>query len=101
MSDSRMSRALPVVATLALFAVFALVALDTSFGAPSGFPADASVTESIGYLMFGLEGSAIPGANFLAAFEIIDLVLVAALVGSVLLARREDDRADPLKGGEE
>jgi NADH-quinone oxidoreductase subunit J len=51
-----------------------------------------SVTESIGYAMFGLNEQLpadLQGESFLAVFEIIDLVLVAALVGAVMLARRE------------
>jgi hypothetical protein len=52
-----------------------------------------SITESIGYAMFGLTEhipSEYRSESFLAVFEIIDLVLVAALVGAVMLARRED-----------
>ncbi len=50
------------------------------------------VTDDLGYHLFGLGSSAeptVPGESFLVAFEIIDLVLVAALVGAVMLARRE------------
>ncbi|WP_435360755.1 hypothetical protein [Haloarchaeobius sp. DFWS5] len=56
--------------------------------------ASGGVTDDIGYHMFGLAGAAEPtvdGESFLVAFEIIDLVLVAALVGAVMLARREVD----------
>jgi NADH:ubiquinone oxidoreductase subunit 6 (subunit J) len=52
-----------------------------------------SVTETIGYAMFGLTEqlpAELKSESFLAVFEIIDLVLVAALVGAVTLARRED-----------
>ncbi|MFC6955101.1 hypothetical protein [Halorubellus litoreus] len=51
-----------------------------------------SITETIGYAMFGLSGQLpdeLKSESFLAVFEIIDLVLVAALVGAVTLARRE------------
>jgi NADH-quinone oxidoreductase subunit J len=94
-------RLLPGVAALALFALLALVSLGSSFAGAAGFPADASVTEGIGYTMIGLAGSAIPAENFLAAFFIIALVLDAALEGSVLLAQRGDERGDPLEGGEQ
>ncbi|ELK54440.1 NADH dehydrogenase-like complex subunit J2 [Haloferax sp. BAB-2207] len=40
--------------------------------------------------MFNLGFGSVDGESMLVAFEIIDLVLVAALAGAVLLARRED-----------
>jgi hypothetical protein len=52
-----------------------------------------SVTETIGYAMFGLSDqlpAELNSESFLAVFEIIDLVLVAALVGAIVLARREE-----------
>lgn len=56
-----------------------------------------SVTESLGYALFNLnhfqgEGhsrAGIASEGFLVAFEIIDVLLVAALVAAVMLARRE------------
>ena len=36
-----------------------------------------------------LPGASIPSEGFLAAFEIIDIALVAALVAAVMLARRD------------
>jgi hypothetical protein len=51
--------------------------------------AEATITKSIGYAMFNIEKPAVASEGFLVAFEIIDLVLVAALVGGVMLARRE------------
>lgn len=82
-------RFVPALAALGLFAVMAALIVTATFPQPAqGFPADASVVASIGAAMFGLDG-AIPGANFLLAFEVVDLVLVAALVGAVMLARRE------------
>ena len=74
---------------VALFAVLAWAVLSSTIGSPAGFPADASITASIGYAMFDLPGGNVPAEGFLAAFEIIDVVLVAALVGAVMLARRE------------
>jgi NADH-quinone oxidoreductase subunit J len=76
---------------VALFALLAIVFVRARFGPAQGFPEGASIVEAIGYAMFNLEGGAVPSAGFLAAFEIIDLVLVAALVGSVMLARRDDE----------
>lgn len=51
-----------------------------------------SITANIGYLMFAIESDqrSAPGETFLVAFEIIDLVLVGALVGAVVLARRDE-----------
>jgi hypothetical protein len=52
-----------------------------------------SVTETIGYAMFGLSEqlpAELQSESFLAVFEVIALVLVASLVGAVTLARRED-----------
>lgn len=90
------SHLVPGLAAVALFGVMAVVFLQTSFGEPAGFPQDASITASIGYAMFNLDISQasqtlVASESFLAAFEIIDIVLVAALVGTVMLARRESD----------
>jgi len=83
------------LAALALFAVMAAVLAGAPFGAPQGFPDGANLTASIGYAMFNVGVDQITGATlvasegFLVAFEIIDVVLVAALAGAILLARRE------------
>ncbi|PSP74362.1 hypothetical protein BRC86_06400 [Halobacteriales archaeon QS_3_64_16] len=84
------SHLLSGLVAVALFAVLATVFLTASFGAPQGF-GGAQVTPSIGYAMFDLSGGEIPSDSFLAAFEIIDLVLLAALAAAVMLARREAD----------
>jgi len=86
------------LAAVALFVVLAVVFLTASFPAPAGFPDGAAVTKSLGAAMFDIAPSAImdegeaaiPGEGFLVAFEIIDVLLVAALVGAVMLARREE-----------
>jgi NADH-quinone oxidoreductase subunit J len=79
------------LAAVALFVVMGYVFVTASLPAPSGFP-DGSITASIGYAMFGLvDQAAIESEGFLVAFEIIDVLLVAALVGGVMLARRESD----------
>ncbi|WP_251330773.1 proton-conducting membrane transporter [Haloplanus pelagicus] len=85
------SHLLPGLAAVALFVVIASVVLRASFGAPQGFASDASITASIGYAMFNLDMGSVPSEGFLVAFEIIDAVLVAALVAAVMLARRESD----------
>ena len=86
------------VAALALFVVLAYVSLTATFGAPSGF-GEGSITASIGYAMFDLVDQAAHDSEpFLVAFEIIDVVLVAALVAAVMLARRES-KGGPLGGG--
>lgn len=50
-----------------------------------------SITESLGYALFSLDNSrqGVPSEGFLLPFETIDVVLVAALVAAVMLARRE------------
>jgi len=90
-SDDR-GRKLPGVAALALFAVMSWVFVGAEFGeAAAGFAGDAGITASIGYAMFNIGAeNAVPSEGFLISFEIIDLVLVAALVGAVMLARRDD-----------
>jgi NADH-quinone oxidoreductase subunit J len=84
------SHLIPGLAAVALFVVLAAVFLTTSFGAAQGF-ADGSITANIGYAMFNIAQGGIPSEGFLVAFEIIDLVLIAAVAAAVMLARREDD----------
>lgn len=88
------STMLPGVVAVALFAILAVVFLGASFGDASGFGAGANITASIGYAMFNIANvggdSLVQSEGFLVAFEIIDLVLVAALVGAVMLASRDD-----------
>jgi NADH-quinone oxidoreductase subunit J len=94
---------LPGLLAVALFAVLAGVFLRAGVEGGQGFEAGVSITASIGYAMFDLAGGEIPSDGFLAAFEIIDVVLVAALAAAVLLARREDedtfDSATGARGG--
>ncbi|WP_254271756.1 NADH-quinone oxidoreductase subunit J family protein [Haloarcula marina] len=86
------------LAAVALFVVLAAVFAGVSFPTPVGFGESAAITKSLGAAMFDIapsaimgEGeSAVPGEGFLVAFEIIDVVLVAALVGAIMLARREE-----------
>jgi NADH-quinone oxidoreductase subunit J len=89
---------LPGIVAVALFGVLAFAFVDVpltdALGAQAGYPDGARITSNIGYAMFDLMGSVpaderIPSEGFLVAFEIIDVVLVAALVASVMLARRE------------
>ena len=90
------------LAAVALFAVLAAVFVGAGFSGGAGFPADVSITASIGYLLFDFPSYAsVGGEGFLAAFEIIDVVLVAALVGAVMLARREGGDPLSVEGGEE
>ena len=86
----RDSNLVPGLAAVLLFVVMAVVFLRASFPqGPAGFPDGASITASLGYAMFNVEaaGGAVPAEGFLVAFEIVDIVLVAALVGAVMLAR--------------
>jgi len=81
------------IVAILLFAVLVAPLLVASLGAPAGFGTDAPITASIGYALFNLQGgpSTVASESFLAAFEIIDVVLVAALVVAVMLARRRGD----------
>jgi NADH-quinone oxidoreductase subunit J len=82
---------LPGLAAVALFVVMAVAILRASFGDPQGFAADAGITASIGYAMFDLEMGSVPGESFLAALIVVAVALDAALDGSLLLAKREED----------
>jgi NADH-quinone oxidoreductase subunit J len=84
------SHLVPGLVALALFVVLAAVFLTASFENAQGF-GGAPITASIGYAMFDLAGGEVPSDGFLIAFEIIDLVLIAALAAAVMLARRESD----------
>jgi hypothetical protein len=53
--------------------------------------ATVGTTQSIGYAMFDIDTPGLESERFLIAFEIVGIVLVAALVGAVMLARREND----------
>ncbi|WP_254537744.1 hypothetical protein [Halomarina litorea] len=82
---------LPGLAAVALFVVMALVFVTSQWGQPAGF-GEGSITASIGYAMFDLVGQASHESEpFLVVFEIIDLVLVAALVAAVMLGTRDED----------
>jgi NADH-quinone oxidoreductase subunit J len=84
---------LPALAAVGLFGLMAALVLTSSFGPSQGFPADANVVASVGRAMFGVPNADVAGENFLVAFETIDFVLVAALAGAVLLARRDEGGA--------
>lgn len=81
------------LAAALLFVVFAAVFLAATFPEPAGFPENASLVAGIGYALFDLTGqSPVPTEGFLAVFEMVDVVLVGALVGAVVLASHESDR---------
>jgi NADH-quinone oxidoreductase subunit J len=86
------------ILAVALFAVLATVFLGAGFEEAAGFASDANFTASIGYALLGLVEfageSGVPGEGFLAAFIIVALLLDAALEGSVLLARRDNEGGD-------
>ncbi|SEO97089.1 NADH-quinone oxidoreductase subunit J [Halogranum amylolyticum] len=82
---------LPGLAALGLFVVLAAVFLQTEFGPPQGFPADASIVASIGYAMFNLDFGAVPGESFLVAFMVMAVTLDVAIDAAVYLAQREDE----------
>jgi len=113
MSSSRFrigQHLLPGVIAVALFGVMAAVFLTASIGEPAGF-GDASVIESIGFSLLDITDAdgTVPTEGFLAAFILIAFALDAALDGSIMLARREDENVTDLrpdgndrrKGGDE
>ena len=81
------------LAAVALFAVMLAVFLGANFDPTQGGFPDVSITASLGYVLFNLGGTQLAAdtPGYLAAFEIIDVVLVAALAVAVMLARRERD----------
>ncbi|WP_435185171.1 NADH-quinone oxidoreductase subunit J family protein [Halobellus sp. EA9] len=83
------SHLVPGLAAAALFVVMGAAFLSATLPAPQGFAEDANITASIGYAMFNLDLGDVAAESFLIAFETIDILLVAALVGAVMLARRE------------
>ncbi|WP_435097687.1 hypothetical protein [Halarchaeum sp. P4] len=79
---------------LALFAVLAGAFLLTEFGPAAWYPEGASVTAGIGYALFDMSGQTpLIDTGFLAAFETVDFVLVAALVAAITLARKDGGEA--------
>ena len=94
---------LPGLAAIALFVVLAVPILTAEYGVAQGFSQSADITASIGYALFNFAGDAstVQSEGFLAPFEIIAVVLVAALVAAVMLARREGRNVvEQLRGGE-
>jgi NADH-quinone oxidoreductase subunit J len=75
---------------LVLFGVLSAVFLAAEFGTPAGFPGDGSITASIGYAMFDLDGGGFEAEGFLITFLVIALVLDAALDAAVMLGSREE-----------
>lgn len=85
---------LPGLAAAVLFGVLTAVFITADIGSGAGFSGDGSITAAIGYAMFNmLDQTTYQSEQFLVAFEIIDVVLVAALVGAVMLARRESEES--------
>ncbi|MFC7235972.1 NADH-quinone oxidoreductase subunit J [Halosegnis marinus] len=86
-----------------LFGVLAAVFLTADFGAAETFAGAEGITAAIGYAMFNLDAGSVPSEGFLVAFEIIDVVLLAALAAAVMLARRESESGGflPLTDGGE
>jgi NADH-quinone oxidoreductase subunit J len=95
---------LPGLAALALFGLVAAVVLaaDTSVLVDSwGFTAGESIVGSIGAALIGIE-AAIPVESFVVALLVMALALDAALDGSLMLAKRDDEEdGEPLADGGE
>lgn len=81
------------LAASVLFVVLVAVFLTAEFGEAAGFAEDASLVAGIGYALMDLQGStAVDVEGFMVTFEAVGVVLVAATVAAVTLARREGDR---------
>ncbi|QLC33953.1 hypothetical protein EFA46_006960 [Halarchaeum sp. CBA1220] len=90
-TDANLARGL---GALVLFVVLAGAFLLTEFGPAAWYPEGASITAGIGYALFDMSAQTpLVGDGFLAAFETVDFVLVAALVAAVTLARRDGGEA--------
>ena len=90
------SHLLPGVLAVVLFAMMALITLNTGFGTMSGFPEGVSITSAIGYALFDYTSlqaeQGVPGTEqFLVSFLLIAIVLDAALDASIVLAKREEE----------
>jgi NADH-quinone oxidoreductase subunit J len=86
------------LAAVGLLVMLLLAVATSEFGAPVGFPADASITANIGYALFALPIQTIPAESFLVALIVIAVALDVAIDGAVYLARREP--AEEESGGE-
>ncbi|WP_254767539.1 hypothetical protein [Salinilacihabitans rarus] len=84
----------PGLLAVGLFAVMALVVLNTPFGSPQGFPGDLVITAEIGYALLdlsALQSEAVAGTEpFLAALLLVAILLDAALDAALVLAKREE-----------
>jgi NADH-quinone oxidoreductase subunit J len=81
------------LAAVALFVLIAAVTLTgdyTDVIAEFGFPAGESVVAAIGAALIGID-AAIPVESFLVALIVIAIALDAALDGSIMLAKRDDE----------
>jgi len=95
----RSSRQVVGLLAVGLFVVLSAVFLTADLGTPVGFAGEGSITASIGYAMFDLEGGAFESEGFLITFLVIALVLDAALDAAVMLGSREGEEeqtGDPL-----
>ncbi|WIV66165.1 hypothetical protein [Natrialbaceae archaeon AArc-T1-2] len=96
----RLEGLVPGVLAVALFAITALIVVNTPFGgadAMQGYPDGISITSEIGYAMLDLttmqstEGAIADTERFLVAFLLAAIVLDAALDASLVLAKREEE----------
>jgi len=91
----------PGVAALALFGVLAAVFLGAELPDPAGFGENAAIMKSIGAAMFNIDpalitsdGLHVVSEGFLVSFILIAVVLDAALDGSLMLAKRDEQEEE-------
>lgn len=97
------STLLPGLAAVAFFAVVAGTVVLAEYTPAIGYADGSDITGSIGIALLNLTGgsSTVSGEGFLSVLLIISMVLVGALVGAVMLARRESESVLDLKRGGE
>ncbi len=91
---SPMRKALGAVAALAFFAITVAAMLSLPIAHGTGAPAAQDETKAIGraLLDYGANGYALP-------FEIISLLLLAAVIGGIVVARKTPPEAQPFTSG--
>jgi NADH-quinone oxidoreductase subunit J len=92
---------LPGLAAVALFVLIAAVTLTGNYGeiiADFGFPAGESIVAAIGAALIGID-AAIPVESFVVALIVIAVALDAALDGSIMLAKRDEEETGASSDG--
>ncbi|MDY7081446.1 MAG: hypothetical protein SXQ77_03345 [Halobacteria archaeon] len=79
---------IPALLVIGLFSMIAGIGMNSPFTTGEASGLTPPVTTALGETMF---------TDFLAAFEMIDILLVAALIAGVYLAKREKEEMEAVK----